>query len=212
MAGLRQRRSPGYIGDMTTTTEGDQLQEAVESQHSCRAMLAETVPVRETFKGQVVWEGVVHVFDLEGHLYATRSYAWSAPIDGSESRRFYAVLHMGAIKSSLDAVRTANVAEQRNKEGRWTATASRVPTSEQFRAALRALLAEATEAGHQWIDVSSRNLHQQLGGYSGSQHRMPTCCRIMRAARKPGDEVLEGPPSGQGASLAIRYRLPRPNF
>ena len=29
--------------------------------------LAQSVPVRETFEGKTVWEGVVHVFDLTGH-------------------------------------------------------------------------------------------------------------------------------------------------
>ena len=88
---------------------------AVESQHSCRATLAQTVPVRETFQGQPVWEGVVHVFNLEGHPTATRAYAWSSAIDGSERRRVYAVLGIGAIKTPLDAVRAAIVAEHRGK-------------------------------------------------------------------------------------------------
>jgi hypothetical protein len=73
------------------------------------------VPVRETFKGSTVWEGIVHVFDLEGHPKATRAYAWSSPIEDSEKRRFFAVLHMGAIKSPVDAVRAAIVAEHRRE-------------------------------------------------------------------------------------------------
>jgi hypothetical protein len=89
------------------------LRQAVESLHSCCATLAQTVPVRETFHGDPVWEGVVHVFDLEGHPTATRAYAWSSPIEGSEKRRFFAVLHLGAIKSPVDAVRAAIVAEHR---------------------------------------------------------------------------------------------------
>jgi len=52
-----------------------ELRQAVESMHSCRATLAHTAPVRETFLGQPVWEGLVHVFDLEGHPKATRAYA-----------------------------------------------------------------------------------------------------------------------------------------
>ncbi len=91
----------------------ENLTRAVETQHSCRASLAQTVPVRETFGGQPVWEGVVHVFDLEDHPKATRAYAWSSPVDGSERRRFFAVLQMGAIKSPVDAVRAAIVAEHR---------------------------------------------------------------------------------------------------
>ncbi len=85
--------------------------------HSCRATLAQTVPVNESFRGAAVWEGVVHIFDLEGHPEAARAYAWSSPIQASEKRRFFAVLQLGAIKSPLDAVRAAIVAEHR-EEGR----------------------------------------------------------------------------------------------
>lgn len=81
--------------------------------HGGIATLAQTVPIHEAFNGQVVWDGVVHVFDLEGHPNATRAYAWSAPIEGSDKRRFYAVLHLGGIRSPLDAVRAAIVAEHR---------------------------------------------------------------------------------------------------
>ncbi len=70
-------------------------------------------PVKEVFEGKTVWEGVVHVFDLEGHPRATRAYAWSSPVEGSDKRRFYAVLHLGGIRSPLDAVRAAIVTERR---------------------------------------------------------------------------------------------------
>jgi len=73
------------------------------------------VHIRETFEGKPVWEGVVHVFDLAGHPKATRAYAWSSPIEGSDKRRFFAVLQMGAIKSPQDAVRAAIVADHRSK-------------------------------------------------------------------------------------------------
>ncbi len=92
-----------------------ELRRAVESQHGGTATLAQSVPVREAFKGKLVWEGVVHVFDLEGHPKATRAYAWSSPIEGSDKRRFFAVLQMGAIKSPADAVRATIVAEHRSK-------------------------------------------------------------------------------------------------
>lgn len=91
----------------------DQLKQAVESQHGGTASLVEALPVKEVFQGQTVWEGSVHVFDLEGHPKATRAYAWSSPVEGSTKRRFYAVLHLGGIRSPLDAVRAAIVAERR---------------------------------------------------------------------------------------------------
>ena len=64
----------------------------------------------DRFRGQPVWEGIVHVFDLEGHPSATTAYAWSSPIEGSTRRRFYAVLGMPPINSPLEAVRAAIIA------------------------------------------------------------------------------------------------------
>ena len=60
-----------------------------------------------------LWEGTVHVFDLTGHPTANRAYAWSSPIEGSDKRRFFAVLQVPPIKSARDAVKAAIVAEQR---------------------------------------------------------------------------------------------------
>jgi hypothetical protein len=93
----------------------DQLKHAVESQHGCKARLAQSVPIKERHGNATVWEGVVHVFDLTGHPKATRAYAWSSPIEGSDKRRFFAVLDIPPIMSPLDAVRAAIVAEQRAK-------------------------------------------------------------------------------------------------
>jgi hypothetical protein len=73
------------------------------------------VPVKETHAGAIVWEGVVHVFDLTGHPRTTRAYAWSSPIEGSDKRRFFAVLHLPPVASPLDVVRAAIVAEQKTK-------------------------------------------------------------------------------------------------
>jgi hypothetical protein len=98
-----------------TEVNAAELKEAVESQHGCMATLAQSVPVKETFGGKTVWEGVVHVFKLIGHPKAKQAYAWSSPIDGSDKRRFFAVLHVPPITSPVEAVRAAIVAEQRAK-------------------------------------------------------------------------------------------------
>lgn len=88
-----------------------QLKYAVESQHGCTATLIQSVPVRERHGNVTVWEGVVHVFTVHGHPKARKAYAWSSPIEGSDKRRFFAVLHEGPVKSPVDAVRAAIVAE-----------------------------------------------------------------------------------------------------
>src|SRR5882762_2166702 len=97
--------------------EVDELQKAVQSMHGGTTTLAQSVPVRETFEGKPVWEGVVHVFDLAGHPTATRAYAWSSPIEGSTKRRFFAVLHQPPVNSPQAAVRAAIVAEKKRASG-----------------------------------------------------------------------------------------------
>jgi arginine utilization protein RocB len=91
----------------------EELLRTVEHQHHCKARLVQSAPVKETHGEETVWEGVVHIFEIYGHDKATIAYAWSSPIEGSDKRRFFAVLHQGPVKSPVDAVRAAIVAEQR---------------------------------------------------------------------------------------------------
>ena len=90
-----------------------ELAKAVENTHGGTARLVEAVKITENHEGKPVWDGVVHVFDLEGHPKANRAYAWSSPIEGRDKRRFFAVLHIGGIRSPQDAVRAAIAAEYR---------------------------------------------------------------------------------------------------
>ena len=97
-----------------TEVETQELQRALERMHTCSATLTQSVPVRERHGDVTVWEGVVHVFDLSGHPKATRAYAWSSPIEGSDKRRFFAVLHLPPITSPVEAVRAAIIAEKKH--------------------------------------------------------------------------------------------------
>lgn len=90
------------------------LKEAFRNLHNCDSIWIETVLVTETFQGQTVWDGTVQVFDLIGHPTATRCYAWSHAVEGSENRRFVAVLHQGPVDSPENAIRVAII--QGNKE------------------------------------------------------------------------------------------------
>src|SRR5947208_4433885 len=90
----------------------EELQKSVERMHNCKARLVQSVPIRE-FERKTVWEGVVHIYALEGHPTASQAYAWSSPIEGSDKRRFFAVLHQPPVESPVEAVRAAIVAEAR---------------------------------------------------------------------------------------------------
>ena len=83
------------------------------------------------------------------------------------------------------------------------------PTRADFVRSLETLLDEAARQGRQFVDVSAGELHQGVGGHPGNQHRMPICCRVMRDRMHVDDQILSTPPSGQGASLSIRYYLGR---
>ena len=93
----------------------DALRDAIRNLHGCEARWVKAVPIREAFQGQTVWEGTVQVFDLQGHPSATRCYAWSHAVAGSEKRRFVAALHQGPVDSPQAAVRAAIVHEHRDK-------------------------------------------------------------------------------------------------
>ena len=83
------------------------------------------------------------------------------------------------------------------------------PTAKQFEDELDGIFALAQKRGESRIEVKSGDLHRRVGGYPAHNNRMPVCCTVMKRKMKPGDQVLQEPPSGQGATLVIRYRLPR---
>jgi len=97
---------------MTDAADIVELQGAILKLHGAQAEHVESVPVREMFQGQVVWDGTVEVFDLTGHATASRAYAWSHEAD-SGGRRFVAVLHVPPVDTPLKALRAALVAEHR---------------------------------------------------------------------------------------------------
>jgi len=86
-----------------------------------------------------------------------------------------------------------------------------MPTADEFRETLYRIFYEAFKQGQTAIEVNAGDLHARVGGYPGTNHRMPSCCSVMRAAMDPsaGDRVLSEPRRGQGATLTIRYTLPR---
>lgn len=84
-----------------------------------------------------------------------------------------------------------------------------MPTSDDFRDALRSQLRAAELNGVLYVEVNAGELHRKLGGYPSSNHQMPSCCQVMEQERRALDETISGPPSGKGASLTVRYRLPR---
>ena len=54
----------------------ENIRKAVEKHAGCRAEHRESVLVTEDYLDQIMWEGVVEVFDLDQHPTAKRAYGW----------------------------------------------------------------------------------------------------------------------------------------
>ena len=80
-----------------------------------------------------------------------------------------------------------------------------MPNAADFREEFAKLREQANREGHRFFEVTGGQLHRLAGGYPGRSHRMPVCCGVMLSEMRPGDELLEAPPSLHGASLKIRY-------
>ncbi len=94
-----------------TAVSTKQLSKAIRKLHGCDSTWTRAVRVKETLKGETVWEGLVQVFNIIGHPKATVCYAWSHAIDDSTKRRFVAVLHQEPVTSPGAAVR-ADIIQQ----------------------------------------------------------------------------------------------------
>ena len=91
----------------------NELEKAILNLHRCKSKWLESVPIKETFEGETVWEGIVEVFELIDHPTAKKCYAWSYETDVGK-RKFIAVLHQGPIDSPKNAIRAAIINEYKN--------------------------------------------------------------------------------------------------
>jgi|SRR5665213_3043722 len=82
--------------------------------HGVEATHCASVPVKEVFNGQTVWDGIVEVFHLEGHPKTDTAYAWLHDTgDPEEPFRPVTVLHIHPALSPVAAVRAFIVQEFR---------------------------------------------------------------------------------------------------
>lgn len=78
------------------------------------ARLASCNPCPSASHSAATWSGKASfTFSESMAPQATTAYAWSSPIEGSDKRRFFAVLHVPPVTSPVDAVRVAIVAENK---------------------------------------------------------------------------------------------------
>jgi hypothetical protein len=85
------------------------IHKAVERAAECPATHLESATVVEGFRDQIMWQGVVEVFALDGHAKAKRAYGWQ------DGERFVAVLEIPPVDSPNTAVRAAIAANAKSK-------------------------------------------------------------------------------------------------
>jgi hypothetical protein len=91
-----------------------ELRDAIKKLHGVDSRHLESVPVKESFQGKTVWDGVVEVFELIGHPKALKVYAWAHDTDNpAQPRKHITVLHIPPVVSPVLAVRAAIVQEHR---------------------------------------------------------------------------------------------------
>jgi hypothetical protein len=89
-----------------------ELRQVIHRLHGAKAKHVESVPVKESFQGKTIWDGVVEVFDLVGHPKADRIYAWMHDTDDpAHPKRHVTVLHLPPVVSPQTAVKAAIVQE-----------------------------------------------------------------------------------------------------
>jgi hypothetical protein len=96
-----------------------ELRETIRKLHGARAKHTKSVPVKEVFQGQTVWDDDVEVFELKGHPKTNKAYAWAHDTeDPLQPKRQVTVLHIPPVTSPELAVRAAIVQEYRKNEQR----------------------------------------------------------------------------------------------
>ena len=92
----------------------EELQGVIQTLHGVKATHRESVPVKETWKGQTIWDGVVEVFDLHGHPQTNTVYAWLHDTGDPHKPLPVTVLHIDPALSPAKAVRAFIVQEYDN--------------------------------------------------------------------------------------------------
>ena len=91
----------------------EDLRDVIRRVHGVESKHLESVPVKEEYEGQTVWEGIVEVFQIFGHPKASQLYAWSHETDENK-KRHVTVLAVHPVVSAADAVRAAILRDYKN--------------------------------------------------------------------------------------------------
>jgi len=96
-------------------THIEELQRVIHKLHGATATHRESVPVRETWQGKTIWDGIVEVFDLHGHPKTDTVYAWMHDTGKpGVPPQHVTVLHINPALTPITAVRAFIMQEIQN--------------------------------------------------------------------------------------------------
>jgi hypothetical protein len=90
----------------------EKLQSVILHRHACKSEWLESLPVRDVFRHQIIWDGFVELFSLSGHPKARTAYAWIDQEGKDDTReRVETVLEILPVDSPLSAVWASTLAD-----------------------------------------------------------------------------------------------------
>jgi len=90
----------------------ERLKEAVEKTYECKARHIVSEEVDDLFQGEVAWDAVVAIFELEDYPKAKRCYAWAHIEDGGP--QYTTVLEIPPVNSAESALEVSIAAKGRS--------------------------------------------------------------------------------------------------
>jgi len=58
------------------------------------------------------------------------------------------------------------------------------------------------------VTINAGKLGEALGLYDSNKNNVKSVCDAMKSMMKEGDKIVDEPPSGEGASVTIKYKVP----
>jgi hypothetical protein len=113
---IAQRDSPYlFAARRWQVSYSRELQDVIRQVYGVESKYLESVPVRETFQGRTIWDGIVEVFELKRHPSASKVYVFEQETDDPDNpHRYVTALHQPSIRSAREAVKAAIVQELGN--------------------------------------------------------------------------------------------------
>jgi hypothetical protein len=93
-------------------THIEELKLVIQKHYGVKATHVGSKPVKEVFQGKTVWDGIVEVFDIQGHPKTHTAYAWLHNTGNPKNPiKRVALLHLPPVVSPLTAMRAFMIRE-----------------------------------------------------------------------------------------------------